>query len=128
MGGHAGHTAHDVDAELQPQGVHIVCQGLEACAVCSGREAVHGGEEAAILVHRQGREGLIGVVDGGGLVPLDVHHDVLPAIGPEMLGHVFRILADDILGDGSAVAVPAVPAHGRMLCDHLSYLHNGRMG
>ena len=122
VGRHAGHAAHDVDAELQAQAVDIIRQGLEACAVCGGGEAVHGGEETAIFVHIQGGEGLILVIERSGLIPLDVHHHILPAVVLQVLGHVVRILADDILGNSGAVAVPAVPAHRGMLCDHNKYL------
>ena len=118
MGRHAGHAAHDMDAELEPEAVHIVRQGLEAGAVRCAGEAVHRRHQPPVGVHLQRREGDIGMAGGGGLIPLDVHHDVLPAKGGQTAGHLVGVAADDVLGDGGAVAVPAVPAHGGILGDH----------
>ena len=115
---HAGHSAHDVDAELQPQAVDIVRQRFEARAVRGAGEAVDRGGQPAVFIHGQLGKRLVAVVDGGGLVPLDVHHDVFPAEGFQLLRHVLRVAADDALRDGCTVAVPAVPAHGRCLRDH----------
>ena len=98
--------------------MHVVGQGLEARAVRGAGEAVHGGHEPAVFVHALLGEGLVGVGRGGGLVPLDVHHHVFPAVVLQVLSHVFGVLPDLGLVDGGAVAVPAVPAHGRILGNH----------
>jgi hypothetical protein len=46
-------------------------------------------------------------------VPTHVHGDVLPAEGFQILGHEFCAVADVGFGNGFAVSVPTVPAHGR---------------
>ena len=115
---HSGQAPHDMDAEFQAQAVDIVCQRPESRAACGAGEPVDRRQQPAESVHGQLGKGLIAVVDGRGLVPLDIHHDVLPAEGFQFTCHVFRVPADNVLRDGGTVAVPAVPAHGRCLRSH----------
>ena len=119
LGGFARDAAHDVDAEFQPQAVYVIRQRPEALPVLRGRETVDGWLQPAPAIQGERGERRVGVVDGGGLIPLDIDHDVLPAVFLQMGGHVFRVFAYGLLGDCRSPAVPAVPAHGRILCDHL---------
>ena len=118
VGRHPGQAAHDVDAEFEPQGMHIIRQGLEALAVRRAGEAVLCWQQAAETVHHHVGEGLVSVGLGGGLIPLNVHHYVFPAVVFQVLRHVVGVSAYRVLGHRRAVAVPAVPAHGWVLRDH----------
>src|SRR5688572_5528371 len=46
------------------------------------------------------------------LVPLDVHHDVLPAERLQLGGHIVGLSFGLLLGNRGGEVVPAVPAHG----------------
>ena len=118
----AGKAAHNMDAELQPQRMHIIRQGAETGPILCGREAVERRRQPAVSVHLQFGERLIRMVPGVGTGPLDVHNDVFPAKRLQEARHVLRVPADVRLGYGGAVAVPAVPAHGRRLSSHVRFL------
>ena len=111
--GLARDAPHQVDAELEALAVHVVRERLKPCAVGSGGEAVDSGQQAAPFVHHE--LGVPPVVVAGGirLIPLDVHYDVLPPVGLEVLGHVVCVGLGLCLGHGGGKAVPTVPAHGR---------------
>ena len=47
--GAARNAAHDVHAEFQSLGMHVVGQRLEALAVGGGGKAIDGGDQAAVL-------------------------------------------------------------------------------
>jgi stage V sporulation protein SpoVS len=106
-------AAHDVDAELQAEGVNVVGQRLEAFAIRRRREAVDGRDQAAVLVHVEMRLGIVPEGARVGLRPLDIHDDVLPAVLEQALRHVVGVGFDLGLGHRGAVAVPTVPAHRR---------------
>ncbi len=117
VGGGAGDTPHDMDAEFQPQAVDVLRQRGKAPASLRGGEPLRVRQEAGIFVHLQHAEGnvLKLLPHGAGPmgVPLDIHHHVLPAEGTELLRHHLGIGADLGLGDGGVVVVVAVPPHGR---------------
>ena len=115
---HPRQAPHDMNAKLQPKAVHILRQGPEARAVRRAGEAVYRRQQPAIIVHGQFREGLIFVGIRRGLIPLNVHHNIFPAEFFQMFRHVIRVLANGFLVHRRAVAIPAVPPHGRRFRDH----------
>jgi hypothetical protein len=50
---------------------------------------------------------------GGGLIPLDIHRDVLPAVRLELGGHEVGLLPDLCFVRRGAEGVPAIPAQRR---------------
>ena len=106
-------AAHQVEAELQPQRVHVVGERLEAVATSGRREPVHRWCQPSELVHRQRRVSAVAVAACFRLVPLDVDDEVLPAVRLELRRHEGGLFAGLRFGDRRAEAVPAVPAHGR---------------
>src|SRR6185503_3467364 len=102
-----------MDAELQPQGMDVVGEGLEACAVDGRGEAVGCGNVTSILVEDEDRAG--GAAGGRGIAhePFHVEDGIVPAAAREMAAHPPRVGAELRLRDRSAVGVVAVPAHRR---------------
>ena len=80
MNGLARNSAHHVDAELKPQGVHILRKRCKAFAAFCGREPVYRRHKSGIFIHAKLREVVIIVVFCGGLVPLDIYHYVFPSV------------------------------------------------
>ena len=111
---HTRHTAHYVYAELEAERVHIVGQRPESAPVGRRRKAVDGRHVAPMAVNHIAR---VGLVVAAGLVvlhkPADVDHHIFPAELLEMLRHEVGVGLHLVLLDRGAVAVPAVPAHGR---------------
>ena len=121
---HPRHSAHDVDAEFQPQRMDIIRQRLEALSARRRRESPRRGLQAPVFIHRQFSKRLISVARRGRLIPLNVHNDVLPAELLQVLRHVRRVLPHGCLVHRRAVAVPAVPSHRGRLCNHVRVLLN----
>ena len=118
MGGHAGKTAHDMDAELETEAVHILGQRAESGPVSGGRKTVFSRLETSVCVHAQRGKGDILVRGCAGLIPLNVHDNVFPAVLFEVFGHEPGIAAHCFFRHCGAIAVPAVPAHGWKGSDH----------
>src|SRR5664280_2620881 len=51
-------------------------------------------------------------VGGLGVVPLDVHDDILPAVGLQVLRHEVRVCFRQSFRHCAAEAIPAIPAMG----------------
>src|SRR5579875_1067678 len=106
----ARNAAHDVDAEFQAPAVNVIGQRLESLPARRGWEPLRVRQEPPVGVHRRG------AVDFAlRIIPIVVHHDVLPAKRRQMLGHVISIGLHFLLIDVAAVAIVAVPPHGRRL-------------
>ena len=75
-----GNAPHDMDAEFQSQGVNILRKRPKAFPVGGGGESVLRRDQPGKAVHAQGGKGAVLKASRPGLIPLDVHHDVLPAI------------------------------------------------
>ena len=106
-------AAHDMDAELQAERVNVAGQRLEAFPVSRRRKPVDGRDQAAVFVHVEMRLGIVPARARVWLRPLDIHDDVLPAVGEQVLRHVAGVGLDLCLGHRGAIAVPTVPAHRR---------------
>ena len=121
MGCFPGNASHDVDAEFQAQGVDLIRQRLEAGSSRTGGELDGAGKEPSVAIHLIAAKGdvLKFIPHGGSIVgvPLDVHHDVFPAVGLQMLCHVFCVGKDLRFGDVGIVVVVAVPAHRGPGCE-----------
>ncbi len=121
-----GNTAHNVDAEAQPQAVDVIGQRPEAAAARRRREPVHRRNQPAILVHGELRAGAVTVGLGVRLGPLDVDDHILPAVLLQVLGHITGVGPHFRLGHGGAVRVPTVPAHRRSGCHVAGRRPSGR--
>lgn len=75
--------------------------------------SVPGGDQPPVGVDVQRRAVVVAVAAGRGVGPVDVDHDGVPAVGPQVLREELGVRENLRLGDGRAVAVPAVPAHRR---------------
>src|SRR5260221_2945837 len=92
--------------------MNVVAERFETGVVLCGGDRVGSWSEAAKFVETE-----FGVfcVDAGGVisdVPTHAYSDVLPAEGFEIFGHEFCAVANVRFGNGFAVGVPTVPAHG----------------
>ena len=117
MGRLPGDAPHHVDAELEPQVVHVVCQRPKPLSACGGREPGRVRQQAGIFVHLHRGEGdvleFVPLGPGPVGVPLDVHHHILPAEGLEIFRHHPGVGLHLFFVDGGVVVVVAVPPHGR---------------
>ena len=106
-------AAHEVNAEFEALGVNIVGKRLEAGAVGGGGESFDRGKEASMGVH--GELGALAGFEasGGGIIPLDVHGEDLPAVREEFVGHHIGLRLGLGFGNLGAKGVKAVPAHRR---------------
>src|SRR6266436_2256450 len=107
--------------------MNVVAERFEAGIVLCGGNRVWRGNEAPKFVEAE-----FGVfcVDPNGVVgdvPAHVHGDVLPAEGFQICGHEVGGSADIRFGNGLAVGIPTVPAHGWSGSD-LSQIHCGMSG
>ncbi|MNC55066.1 hypothetical protein D3C75_1045770 [compost metagenome] len=109
----AGDAPHNVDAEFEAHFMNAVRKRLEPFASGRGRKPVGRRDQPGISVHFQGDKRAVSGGMGARLIPLDVHHHILPTEGLQMLRHVAGIAQNLLLGHACAVAIPAVPAHGR---------------
>ena len=86
-----GNPPHDMDTEFQPQVMDLICQGLKAPSIHAGRKLIGARQQAAKSIHFILAKGdvLELITHGGSVVsvPLDVHHNIFPAILFQMLGH-----------------------------------------
>ncbi len=128
MGGDPGDAPHDMDAELQPQIMDMVGQRLETGSVHRGRKAGGIRQQTGVFVHGHFGEGYVLVfvpaASGADGVPLDIHHDVFPAMLFQMCGHVVGVGLHLFLVYGGVVVVVAVPAHGRGGGEVIFVFHN----
>ena len=102
-----------MNPELQALAVNVIRQRLETPAVHGRRETVRGRNETPILVHREIRVRTIAMRLGILFGPLNIHHDVLPAMALEIRRHVVGVRPDLGFRDGGPERIPTVPAHGR---------------
>ena len=109
-------AAHGVDAELEAEVVDRTGEWPEPLATSRRGKAVDRRQQPAESVHLEGDERPVDRGSGLRLVPLDVDHDVLPAVRSQMRGHVRGALDHLVLGDTGAVDIPAVPAHRGRRC------------
>ena len=105
-------------AEFKSKRVNIFCQRCKALSPCGRWEAVLGRYHPGIFVNAELCKGSVFVGLYIRFVPLDIHGNVFPAVFFQVLCHKIGVLSYYILGNGSAVAVPAVPAHGSGHCFH----------
>ena len=113
-------AAHDVNSKFQAFAVDVIGERLESLAVGRGGKAIHGGQQAAVFIHRQLRAGSVIVALGVRLVPLNIDDNKLPAMARQIARHCVSIGFHLCFSDPCAVAIPAVPAHGRGGCGSLS--------
>src|SRR6267154_2333710 len=107
--------------------MNVIAERFETGIVLGGRDGIRRWSEAAKFVEAE-----FGVfcVDPNGVVgdvPTHVHGDVLPAEGFQICGHEVGGSADIRFGNGLAVGIPTVPAHGWSGSD-LSQIHCGMSG
>ena len=113
-----GYASHNVNPEFQTQRVNILRERRKALSARRRRKSVLGGYHPRILVDTKVGERVIFVTVSRRLVPLDVHHDILPTVLLKIFRHKFGVGAYGSLIYRSSVAVPAVPPHGRRFCNH----------
>ncbi len=117
--GDARDAAHDVDAELEAERVDIVAEGLEAGGVVfrarrDGRRKARGDWDVAavgvdLVLQLVGVRAVLRVLEE----PALIDDGVVPTGGLEVFVEDLDVGAELVFGDGEAVGVPAVPAHGR---------------
>ena len=76
--------------------------------------------EPAILVNRVLQQFRLGPVLGIDHIPALVDDGVGIAEGLQFHCHGLDVLAELLFVDPQAVGIPAVPSHGRRLCEHLT--------
>ena len=105
--------AHDMDAEFQAERVDIFGERPESLSARGGGKTVDGGNQPPVFVHGQFLKR--NIVMGFGLRsgPLDIDHNIFPAVGLQVFRHPFGVLPYGVLRHSRAVAVPAVPSHRR---------------
>ena len=120
----AGDAAHDVDAELQAHGMDLIRNRLEALAARAAGEAVFSRDLAAVFIEAKLGEGAVFpfLRAGQRLGPLDVAHNVLPAVLLHVVAHIAGVRHELLFRHIGGKAVPAVPAHGRLLCNGRIFL------
>ncbi len=102
-----------MDAEFETFAVDVIGKRLEALTIGGRREAIHGGLQAAKIIHGKFGAGAIAMRFRIRLRPLDVDHDVLPAMLLQILRHVIGIGFHFGFGDAGAERIPTIPTHGR---------------
>ena len=117
VGGNPGDAPHDVYAELQPQPVDVLRQRGKPPAPRRGGEPLRVWQQAGVFVYLYRGKGdvLKTVPHGAGFVgvPLDIHHNVLPAVFFQLFRHHPGVGADLLLVYSGVVVIIAVPSHGR---------------
>ena len=75
---------------------------------------VTGSDPAAVRDARRAGDILELIPHGGGIIgiPLDIYHHIFPAVGLQVLGHIFRIGKHLRLRHVGVVIIIAVPTHG----------------
>ena len=98
--------------------MNFVGKGFKALTACAGGEFVGAGQKPTVFVHFHLTKGnvLKFIPHGGGVVgvPLNIHHHIFPAVGFQVLCHVFGIGQNIGFGHIGVVIVIAVPATGRL--------------
>src|SRR4051812_21645723 len=86
--GPPGNSTHDVNAELQTEAMYVVRQRLKPKPAGGGRKTVRSRDEPAISIHREVGVFAVSVRLRMLLRPLDIYHDVIPAVLLQPLRHV----------------------------------------
>ena len=127
MGGNPRDAPHDMDAEFQSQAVDVFGQRREAFSAGGGREAFRIRQQTGIFVCFQcGKRNILELCSPGACavgVPLNVNHDIFPAVFLQMRRHVLRIAAYLRFVDCGVVVIVAVPAHRRVF-GKIVFVHN----
>ena len=127
MGGNPRDAPHDMDAEFQSQAVDVFGQRREAFSAGGGREAFRIRQQTGKFVCFQcGKRNILELCSLGACavgVPLNVNHDIFPAVFLQMRRHVLRIAAYLRFVDCGVVVIVAVPAHRRVF-GKIVFVHN----
>jgi len=107
--------------------MNVVAERFETGVVLGRGDGIRRWDKAAKFVEAE--FGVLRVDPHGvvGDVPTHIYSDVLPAEGFQVCGHEIGGSADVRFGDGFAVGIPTVPAHGRSRSD-LSEIDGGMRG
>ena len=110
--------AHDMDTEFQSEIVYVLRQRRKAFSACRGWKPVQCRKQPAVLVDLlvAERDILISVPHRAGVlcIPLDIHHDVLPACILHVRRHIVRVGFYLLFVDSRVIIVVTVPAHRRL--------------
>ena len=116
----ARNSSHNVDPELQPQRVYILCQNTKPLPAGCRRETNRVRKQARILVHHKFPERnvliLVTLRASVDSIPLDVDHHILPAKLLQVRRHILGVRADLRFIHLRIVVIIAVPSHRRIWC------------
>ena len=116
--------AHYVDTEFQSEGMNVIGERLKALSSRRRREAVFCGDKSAVFVHAKRRKGVVFVAVRRGFRPLNVNNDILPAVLLQIFRHEIGVCTNNVLRNGRAVAIPAIPAHWGSFCSNFSHYYS----
>lgn len=112
----AGNAAHNMNSELQTEGMAIIRYRLKALSACRAWKAVFRRQQSAVFIHIKRIKIIIIIIFSLRLIPLNIANHIFPAKPLQIFCHIIRIFNQTALCYRRTEAIPAVPAHRSCFC------------